>query len=299
MKYTVERASAHRTLIADTMLPIVLLALAVLLAIWIDHATHRRGLTPPAFHWSPESPPQRRFASLVLRTLAWGAVALVLWAAVLVPLVAFGQPQPESFEAMKPTHLFLLHVILLLALGWWFALGFAPGLPLAPSAWARAWSTQFGWRCREPWREIGLGLAAGAAGWLAVVAAVAALAAAVGALGGEDWLPREPPTFIEYLISLPVGVRLAVALSAGLVEETFFRGFLQPRVGIGLSSLLFVLAHLSYGQPLMLVGVAILSLLFAVLVVWRRSIWAAVVAHATFDAIQLLVVLPLLSEYGL
>ena len=42
----------------------------------------------------------------------------------------------------------------------------------------------------------------------------------------------------------------------------------------------------------MLVGVAVLSLIFAGLVKWRQSILAAMVAHTVFDAVQLLVVIP-------
>jgi membrane protease YdiL (CAAX protease family) len=85
---------------------------------------------------------------------------------------------------------------------------------------------------------------------------------------------------------------VALALSAGLVEELFFRGFLQPRVGIGVSTLLFVLAHLSYDQPFMLVGITILSLVFAGLVWWRQNVWPAVAAHFLFDAVQLLILIP-------
>jgi len=46
----------------------------------------------------------------------------------------------------------------------------------------------------------------------------------------------------------------------------------------------------------MLVGVTILSLLFAWLVSWRQSIWAAVAAHAVFDLTQLVLVIPIVSR---
>jgi membrane protease YdiL (CAAX protease family) len=82
-----------------------------------------------------------------------------------------------------------------------------------------------------------------------------------------------------------------------VVEEAFFRGFLQPRAGIALSTGLFVLAHAGYEQPLMLVGITLLSLLFAFLVRWRQNIWPAVVAHAVFDAVQLLIVVPTALEF--
>ena len=85
---------------------------------------------------------------------------------------------------------------------------------------------------------------------------------------------------------------IALALLSGFAEELFFRGFLQPRVGIPLSTALFALAHLSYDQPAMLVGITLLSLAFAFIVRWRQNVWAAVVAHAVFDAIQLIFVIP-------
>jgi membrane protease YdiL (CAAX protease family) len=59
------------------------------------------------------------------------------------------------------------------------------------------------------------------------------------------------------------------------------------------STALFVAAHLGYQQPWMLVGVTLLSLFFAMLARWRQSVWAAVTAHAVFDAVQLLWLVPL------
>ena len=97
---------------------------------------------------------------------------------------------------------------------------------------------------------------------------------------------------MPWIAGLPVALWVLASLSAGVVEETFFRGFLQPRIGLLASSLLFVLAHASYGQPFMLVGVTLLSVIFGLLVRWRQSIWAAIAAHVLFDAIQLLVVIP-------
>ena len=45
-------------------------------------------------------------------------------------------------------------------------------------------------------------------------------------------------------------------------------------------------------KTLMLLGVTLLSLVYGGLVYWRQSIWAAIAAHALFDAVQLLVVIP-------
>jgi membrane protease YdiL (CAAX protease family) len=114
----------------------------------------------------------------------------------------------------------------------------------------------------------------------------------LAAFGAENLLPKQPAPLIVWIAGLPAGLKLALALSAGIVEELFFRGFLQPRVGIGVSTLLFVLAHLSYDQPFLLVGVSILSLVFAALVWWRQNVWPAIAAHFLFDAVQLLILIP-------
>jgi membrane protease YdiL (CAAX protease family) len=145
-------------------------------------------------------------------------------------------------------------------------------------------------------REIGLGLALGLGAWLAVLTALVAIAGVLIALGGKDMVPQQPPALVPLIAALPFGVRLAVSLSAGIVEETFFRGFLQPRVGIVLSTAFFALAHLSYQQPFMLVGITLLSLIYGFLVRWRQSIWAAIAAHALFDGVQLLVVVPMVLK---
>ncbi|MGH9361704.1 MAG: lysostaphin resistance A-like protein, partial [Thermoanaerobaculia bacterium] len=151
-------------------------------------------------------------------------------------------------------------------------------------------------RAPQPAREVGLGLVLGVAIWAAALGVLMAVALLVLALGGEELLPKAPPALVPWIAALPWSVRLLVSLSAGAVEETFFRGFLQPRVGIFLATLLFALAHASYGQPLMLVGVAVLSLLYGALVRWRQSVWAAIAAHALFDAVQLLVIVPAALE---
>ena len=70
---------------------------------------------------------------------------------------------------------------------------------------------------------------------------------------------------VSLVAALPLSVRFAVSLSAGVVEELFFRGFLQPRIGILGSTALFACAHLGYGQPFMLFGITLLSLFYGLL----------------------------------
>ncbi len=171
----------------------------------------------------------------------------------------------------------------------------APPAPLPPPRvpLGRQFRAQFGYLAPNVPREIGLGLLLGLGAWVAVLLALMMVAGAVWAIYGENAVPKAPPAMIPFIAALPVLTRFMISLSAGFVEESFFRGFLQPRIGIFFSTMFFVLAHLSYGQPFMLIGIALLSLIYAFLVKWRQNLWPAIAAHALFDGVQLLVVVPL------
>ena len=266
-----------------TIGPVVL---AVATAAAIDRMTRQRGLQPPGFDpaWRGPGTAVRR------RGLALAALAAVLWLGVFGPLGTVGTDIQPDFTQVGAGQLFLLHGLFAATLAAWYALGFA--------GTGGSFAVQLGLRAVRLLPELGIGLAAGIGGWLVVMGVMVGLGSLVWALGGQDLLPQQPPAMIPWLAGLAVWLRLAVSLSAGVVEEAFFRGFLQPRVGIPLSTALFVLAHAGYEQPLMLIGVTLLSLLFALLVIWRQSIWAAVVAHAAFDAVQLLIVVPTALRFG-
>jgi uncharacterized protein len=82
---------------------------------------------------------------------------------------------------------------------------------------------------------------------------------------------------------------IAVAMT---VEEAFFRGFLQPRVGLLVSSVLFALSHFSYGLPFMIVGVFTISLIIGRTFARSHDLLPCIIAHGIFDGVQLLVILP-------
>ena len=264
--------------------------LAALTALVVDRSSSRRGLQPPGFQ------PAGALGWMSRRALAFGIVALALYLVVFAPLATIGRAALPIDPGLPRWQLFLVHLILATALVVWCAAGFAaiPGLPGGRQA--SIWCRQLGLAAHRPAREIGLGLLVGAAAWLAVIAAMLLLAFVLSMLGASWLVPRQAPATVLLLASLPWWLRVALSLSAGMVEEVFFRGFLQPRAGVAISTALFVLAHAGYEQPLMLFGVTLLSLCFAALSAWRQSIWAAVTAHATFDAIQLLWVVPNVLE---
>lgn len=270
------------------------LALAALVAHLILRQAERRGLQAPLLRprerRSEERPadlepsPWRYRRGLVLLLLSG-----VLFFGVLYPLGTIGLEQEVDLESLSTPQLFVTHALLLAGLAGWYWLGFA-GLTRQPGA---GWRDQLGLRAENLRHELGIGVLAGIAGWLGAVAIMMVLALVLLALGGGSLVPEEPPVLVAWIAGLPVWVRLLISLSAGVVEEVFFRGFLQPRVGVLLSTILFTTAHLTYEQPLMLVAIVFLSMLFAWLVRWRQSLYSAMTAHAVFDALQLLVVIPL------
>jgi len=281
--------------------------LAISVAFFMDRMCEARGLLPPGFR-----EPWRRI-------LGWTLVALILWIGAFASLASAGQEIEMDLSQLTTPRLFLLHLLLILTIFSWFLLGFAgvrpapappplealPGEEPAPVAAPapppvplfRQFLSQFGFVAPDVPREIGVGVLVGIGSWGAVLAVAILLGLIIMALGGEDSLPKQPPALIPWIVALPVGVRILISLSAGVVEETFFRGFLQPRIGIFLSTLLFILAHFSYGQPLMLVGIGTLSLIYAFLVRWRQNIWPAIAAHVLFDAVQLLFIIPFALKY--
>jgi membrane protease YdiL (CAAX protease family) len=260
--------------------------LAAAAALGFDTAAERRGWLPPALAREPWR-----------RAAAFAVLTGIFWVGIFLPLGTLGlEAAPETVPASLP-QLFLLHALLAASLLLWLLLGYGTDVgSFAAQIGLRVGESSPGGRARAVAAEVGIGVAAGIGAWLAVIAAMVAVAGVVVWGLGEEALPHGPPPVVPWMAALPVGVRLALSLSAGVVEESFFRGFLQPRIGILASTAGFVLAHLSYQQPLMLVGVTLLSLIYAGLVRWRRNIWVAMAAHALFDAVQLLVVIPAALE---
>jgi len=292
------------------------LVAAVLVALWADRTMERRALLPPRFVAGAADPVSggavASFDARLRRALGSGVLALILWGACFAPIATLGEPPPDTADLTIP-RLFVLHGLLVVALAAWYALGHLPRLrdaepnrvdlepgtlsvtPTEPAVPRSGWRAAFALGGR-PVHELAVGAGVGLAIWMGVLAALLLLAGLVSLLGGREALPQQPPTLVLWIGGLPVLARAAIALSAGLVEEVFFRGFLQLRIGVLASTALFALAHLGYGQPFLLVGVTLLSLLYGELLRRRGSVWAPISAHAVFDLVQLLVVVPLVAK---
>jgi uncharacterized protein len=79
---------------------------------------------------------------------------------------------------------------------------------------------------------------------------------------------------------------ILIACCAGIGEELFFRGLIQPAFGIWPGAILFMLIHVHYGPSVLLLQILFLGLAFGLI----RNRWnttAAMVTHATFDILAL------------
>ena len=137
-----------------------------------------------------------------------------------------------------------------------------------------------------------IGLAVGVGGWIFTLGAALMVALLLRATGLLPEDPKPSP-MIGFMASLAIWKKMLIITSAMTVEEFFFRSWLQKRVGLIASTGLFALAHFTLGQPLLLIGVTVISLVIGFTFYRTKNVLPGVVAHGVFDAIQLFVIIPI------
>jgi membrane protease YdiL (CAAX protease family) len=119
---------------------------------------------------------------------------------------------------------------------------------------------------------------------------------AAGLIGASRWLTLRTEAgralaveLARLLGALRIWQIALLALASGLGEELFFRGALQPRVGLVLASLVFGLVHLLPSWPLALWSLFAVGagFLFGLLFDETGNLLAPVVAHVLVNAINL------------
>jgi membrane protease YdiL (CAAX protease family) len=218
------------------------------------------------------------------RSVAIALLAAVLLLTVAIPFaggLAGGEPETKDFTLVT---LFAVHVILILFLACYYALSGRQSL-----------SEFLKLKSARPAADIGAGFLIGFAGWLFTIVALLVVIGFWYLLRrhGAQAPAREISPTIVWLVSQPLAIRILVVLSAMVVEELFFRSFLQPRVGALAATLMFTAAHGAYGQPLVLVGILVISTVLSVTFAVYGNVLPCIVAHGVFDAIQMFVLIPL------
>jgi membrane protease YdiL (CAAX protease family) len=225
-----------------------------------------------------------RFTPLT-KVLAYAWLGLFLFVlTMLVVASSLRQPTPRELSATPFYSLFTLHLILLVFLGvWWLLSGRPPLLEFLNI------------QRRGAGEAVMTGMAVGVAGWIATLMIALLIAAILSATGLMPKPPKASP-MIGWLAALPLWKKATVVFSAMTVEEAFFRGWLQKRIGVIFSTLLFALAHAGFGQPLLLVGVTIISLIIGFTFYRTKNLIPGIVAHGVFDAVQLFVIIPIVFK---
>jgi membrane protease YdiL (CAAX protease family) len=223
-----------------------------------------------------------RFPSPLLKWIAyvWLGGFMVLLA-LLVTSSALTTVTPKQLQGMPFYSLFLMHGILILFLAGWWALSGLPPLREFLNI-----------RHERPSEVAAIGISFGVAGWVITILTALLVTLLLRAMGFLD-TPPDPPAMIGWMANLPIWKKAVIILSAMTVEEFFFRSFLQKRVGLAASTILFALAHFTYGNPLLLIGVTVVSIVIGIAFHRTKNVLPGIIAHGVFDAIQLFVIVPM------
>jgi len=214
------------------------------------------------------------------RVAAAGLLVAILAAVVFYPLTGGHLAAAAEAEEMWFPALFLGHGLLIVFLILWSALR----SPAVSPAFLEA--------LHHLGSDVRMGVVVGIRGWALTIAVTLTAALIASQFGVTPTEPDDIPPLMLWLAALPLGHKLLVIAAAMTVEEAFFRGFLQARFGLVVSSLLFTLAHANYGLPFMLISVLTISLLIGRAYERTHRLVPCIVAHGIFDAVQLLIVVP-------
>ncbi len=221
------------------------------------------------------------------RILGWSLLFVVLLLSIAMPIVIGTTQQVSSVDDLNLPSLFVGHAVLVTFLLAWWALRRPVSLGRFMH-WSGASS-----------EDIAGGLTLGLKVWGFTFGAAlvigsllqAVLGDSMSAAGGEVEMPPISDVML-WMVDLPLYAKLTIVGVAMTVEEMFFRAFLQTRIGLLPSSILFAFAHASYGMPMMLIGVFVVSIIIGRDFARHGQLVRSMLAHGVFDTIQLVFVVP-------
>ncbi len=222
-----------------------------------------------------------RFPSKAYRFAAYTLlVGLFVFVTALVAVASMKPATAEDLATMPFWSLFTMHAILLVFLVCWWLVAGRPNL-----------LRFFNLKRENAGEEALAGVAIGVGGWVLTVSVAMVIGLLIQAFGNIDE-PLHPPAAIPWMAALPWFKKLLIVFSAMTFEELFFRGWLQKRVGLLASTAAFVIAHAGFGEPLMFIGITVVSLVIGYVFYRTKSLLPCIIAHGVFDAIQLFIVIP-------
>ena len=225
------------------------------------------------------------FSSTTTKIIAYLWLGLLLFGLViLITGSSLKIPTAQELARVPFYSLFGLHAILFIfLLGWWLLTSRPP----------------IGEFLNIPRRGNGeavlTGFAVGVGGWIFTISIAVIIGLLLVASGVMPKNPAPSP-MIGWMAALPLWKKCVIVLSAMTIEEAFFRGWLQKRIGVIASTILFALAHSGLGQPFLLIGVSLISLVIGFTFYRTKNLIPGIIAHGIFDAVQLFVIIPIVFK---
>ncbi|HET9014494.1 MAG TPA: CPBP family intramembrane glutamic endopeptidase [Thermomicrobiaceae bacterium] len=124
---------------------------------------------------------------------------------------------------------------------------------------------------------------------LVLVAFAISIAAALGMRVLQPGLSKQISSTMQTLIGnfQSLGGALILGISAGIGEEILFRGALQPRYGVVLTSLFFAAVHVQYGFSLDVLAVFLMGIVLG-LERKRFNTTSSIITHVVYDVLAVL-----------
>ncbi|MDR6225493.1 CPBP family intramembrane glutamic endopeptidase [Desmospora profundinema] len=226
-----------------------------------------------------------------------------------IPAIRRLLTKPLPLDADNPVHTFALIASMFIWVNFFFTLSVGletlantEGLEQAtsiPTLWAQQLTffalalIGVGWLTRRDWRQafqrLGLERPTGRQWGMGILAGFGLVLFAHGASYLGEWLgfPIDPTVdqLTEQLLAPLFGSVLGIltlGLSAALGEEALFRGALQPRFGLLLTTVLFTVVHSNYGLSLSTLVVFFVGLALGLIRI-RHNTTTAMIVHAVYN----------------
>lgn len=101
----------------------------------------------------------------------------------------------------------------------------------------------------------------------------------------------------EVVLKQPLYMLLIAATLAPIAEELFFRGYLQKKIGIVFTSLIFAAMHYAYGSVAEIVAAFVMSMIAGGWVRKHKTLAPVILAHALYNTLSITLALTVGSRF--
>ncbi len=132
---------------------------------------------------------------------------------------------------------------------------------------------------------IGKGILLGLGAYLFAIGISLVLGIALALAGVSD-----SQKIADKVAAFPLEVLVFAIIITPVAEEIFFRGFLQQKIGLIPSAMIFAAAHIAYFSVSEIAGALAIGLLLGVIFKYSKSIYAVIIAHALYNLTSILAI---------